>query len=196
MTEMKFHVTQEKHVLQSDECVFEMNTKKENVSRLTINHHILFTKTDNHVENHVEGQFPIKNTRSLKKRCEFLFQLEQLVLQKSASGVGRNCAENFFRGGGRTQGLEEDLQKFLSLSFEQQWGKFWKTFLFLICRKVSKWYFAKVIPRLVLSLNSLFLSGAEWEKTICGELPDPSILSLAKTDLRTNWFLADMSIYQ
>ena len=28
MTEMKFHVTQEKHVLQSDECVFEMNTKK------------------------------------------------------------------------------------------------------------------------------------------------------------------------
>ena len=63
---MKFHVTQEKHVLQSDECVFEMNTKKENVSRLTINHHILFTKTDNHVENHVEGQFPIKNTRSLK----------------------------------------------------------------------------------------------------------------------------------
>ena len=66
MTEMKFHVTQEKHVLQSDECVFEMNTKKENLSRLTINHHILFTKTDIHVENHVEGQFPIKNTRSLK----------------------------------------------------------------------------------------------------------------------------------
>ena len=63
MTEMKFHVTQEKHVLQSDECVFEMNTKKENVSRLTINHHILFTKTDNHVENHIEGQFPIKNTK-------------------------------------------------------------------------------------------------------------------------------------
>ena len=83
-----------------------------------------------------------------------------------------------------------------TLSFEQQWGKFWKTFLLLICRKVSKWYFAKVIPRLVLPLNSLFLSGAEWEKTICGELPDPSILSLAKTDLRTNWFLADMSIYQ
>ena len=103
-------------------------------------------------------------TQDLLKRWEFLFQLEQLVLQKSASGVGRNCAENFFRGGGRTQGLEEDLQKFLSLSFEQQWGKFWKTFLFLICRKVSKWYFAKVIPRLVLSLNSLFLSGAEWEK--------------------------------
>ena len=103
-------------------------------------------------------------TQDLLKRWEFLFQLEQLVSQKSASGVGRNCAENFFRGGGRTQGLEEDLQKFLSLSFEQQWGKFWKTFLFLICRKVSKWYFAKVIPRLVLSLNSLFLSGAEWEK--------------------------------
>ena len=111
MTEMKFHVTQEKHVLQSDECVFEMNTKKKIFLVLPS------TITSSSQKQTITLKITLKanfrsRTQDLLKRWEFLFQLEQLVSQKSASGVGRNCAENFFRGGGRTQGLEEDLQKF------------------------------------------------------------------------------------